>query len=64
MHAISELFHQKINEKREESAVDIELWNARYAYGKITASAEEMHQESLEQYGGGYESDGDDYTLT
>lgn len=59
--AINDLFYQKITKRQKASEVAIQSWKDRRAYGQVIATAEEMHQELLEQYGGGYESEGDDY---
>ena len=64
IYAISDLFHQKINKRQKASEVSLQSWKERRAYGQIIASEEEMHQELLEQFGGGYESEGEDYVYS
>lgn len=66
MHKINALFHQRIN-KRNCISVSKEIireWQEKRPYSLIITRAEEMHQELLEQYGGGYESEGEEYPDT
>lgn len=64
IYAISDLFHQKINKRQKAAEVSLQSWKKRRDYGQIIASEEEMHQELLEQFGGGYESEGEDYVYS
>ncbi len=64
IYTISDLFHQKINKRQKAVEVSLQTWKERRAYGQIIASEEEMHQELLEQFGGGYESEGEDYVYS
>lgn len=50
---------KEINDERLEKCV-VE-WKRRHPFGVIIASRETLHQELLDEYGGGYESDGELY---
>lgn len=62
MHNITTLFHLRISKRNGIVSKEIiREWQEKRPYSSIVARAEEMHRELLEEYGGGYESEGEEY---
>jgi hypothetical protein len=62
--AFNERFKGHSELRRISNIIDLDKmneWEKIHQHGITIATREEMHQELLEEYGGGYESDGDGY---